>query len=130
MDRWIILVLFASGCFPYRETYRPEIDGVVVDDKGAPVPNVKIVACSATHWNPKCRHHGNTVSSSEGRFHFSAIKEWDWCCLGEAPLPYTVFAACAGDRIASGRVDWQKKDPPRLVLGSEIKDEWAKTACR
>jgi hypothetical protein len=32
--RW--LVLFVCGCFPYRETWRPAVDGVVVDGDGAP----------------------------------------------------------------------------------------------
>ncbi len=130
MDWRILLLLFCAGCFPYRETYRPAIDGVVVDGAGKAAANLRVESCSATHWNSKCRYHASTTTDGEGRFHFTQIKEWDWCCLGEAPMPYTVFAACAADgSLASGRVYGPTAESYQLTLAARSDDEWAKHAC-
>jgi hypothetical protein len=127
--RALILLLLCAGCFPYREVYRPALDGVVVDAAGSPVSNIRVEACSATHWDPRCRYHANATTSADGRFHFSNQTEWDWCCFGEAPLPHTTLAACGSDgKIVMSEVS--ASQPPRLVLGQGgAVAEWAKQAC-
>ena len=47
---WLVLSLFATSCFPYRETYRPAMTGVVSDSSGAPVAGAQVLSCSETHW--------------------------------------------------------------------------------
>jgi hypothetical protein len=112
--RWILLL---CACFPYRETYRPAVDGVVVDGDGAPAAAVRIEACSRTHWSPECKFRGRATADALGRFHFSAIKKWDWCCFGEAPLPSTTFAACGDGRVGLTSVDYRTPQQSlRLVL--------------
>ena len=128
--RWWLLLLLFAGCFPYRQVYRPAFDGLVLDGAGRPAAHVPVEACSATHWNHACRYHANTVTDDAGRFHFSEKKEWDWCCLGEAPLPYTVIAACAPDgHLASGRVYGRPEEPYQMVLAATTTEEWARRAC-
>jgi hypothetical protein len=125
--RWIPLVMLLSGCFPYRETYRHAIDGVVVNEAGAPLAKVRVESCSATHWDHHCKYRGNTTTDGSGRFHFGVIKEWDWCCWGEAPLPYTVYAACAPEGgVLRGKI-LKPDSEPFTLDGSEA--EWAKKAC-
>ena len=112
--RWILLL---CACFPYRETWRPAVDGVVVDGTGTPAPSVRIVACTQTHWSPECKFRGGTTTDANGRFHFSVVKQWDWCCLGEAPRPSTTFAACAEGRGGLAFVDYRTPSQPlSLVL--------------
>jgi len=128
--KWLLLAALFAGCFPYRETYRPVVDGVVVDAEGRPQRDLRVEACSATHWNHACRYRASTTTSADGRFHLDEKREWDWCCLGEAPLPYTVIAACSPDgRIAEGRVSGRSAEA-RMVLTTTPSEDFAKKTCR
>jgi hypothetical protein len=130
--KWLLLATLCAGCFPYRETYRPEFDGLVVNAAGAPAAGVRVESCSATHWDSRCRYRANTTSGADGRFHFTKKVEWDWCCLGEAPMPYTIVAACGPDgRVASSRVYGKgPPEPVRMMLAAPPPgEEWARRAC-
>ena len=97
--------LTAAGCFPYHETYRPALTGVVLDSAQHPVPGAQVVACTVDNWagwpDGACPRRGATTTGPDGRFQLPAVREVEWCCLGEAPLPLTRVAACARD--AAGR---------------------------
>jgi|GEM_PF-5434043 len=77
------------------------MSGVVVDPNGQPVKGAMVLACTINgrtgeSFN-KCPRLAKTRTDSAGRFQFGRYAEWEWCCLGEAPLPLTVLAACAYD---------------------------------
>ena len=97
--RWLSLFLLAA-CFPYRELYRPDVHGRVVDPAGAPVAGAEVRACSYTRWSrPKidCPRFASSVTDADGGFELAGLKEWEWCCLGEAPMPMTELFVCAPD---------------------------------
>jgi hypothetical protein len=117
---WSLLLacagLHVAGCFPYREVYRPAMSGAVFDEGGTPIEGAQVVSCSETHWQRMsgCPRSATMRTTSDGAFHFERLTEWDWCCLGEAPLPHTVVVACSPDgRLALGA---PAADPMRLVL--------------
>lgn len=119
-------LLLLSGCFPYRELYRPDVSGRVLDDHGAPVAGLEVRACSYTRWarpdgrrSADCPRFAAATTDADGGFFFPAVKEWEWCCLGEAPLPMTEVFACAADGGAGFVGDshgWPKEEL-RLRLG-------------
>src|SRR5262245_15366404 len=93
-----LLALLGAGCFPYREVYRPAYGGVVQDPDGKPVPGARVISCSASKWTglgSGCPRRGERVSDGAGRFAFGAVRQWEWCCLGEAPQPFTVVVGWA-----------------------------------
>lgn len=98
-----------TGCFPYRETYRPMINGAVVDETGAPVAGAPVETCSQTRWRPldgECPRRFTTVTAADGTFAVPLTKETDWCCLGEAPTPITIVSVCLPDgRLGGASVD-------------------------
>jgi hypothetical protein len=105
-----------TGCFPYRELYRPDVVGRVVDEGGAPVAGAEVKSCSYSRWNrPKvdCPRFAASVTDADGGFSFPALEEWEWCCLGEAPLPMTELYVCAPDGGAGYVADshgWPKQE--------------------
>ena len=126
-----VLVCFAMGCFPYRETMRPMTDGIVVDRAGKPVGGAYVESCSATHWNAGCRYRAWQYTDSRGHFHLDARREWAMCCLGEAPLPHTIIAACGkDDTMTSVRVTGKASVTPSLVLGGEAPESWVRETCK
>ena len=125
----IVAFVFSMGCFPYREKYRPEIDSIVVDTAGKPLAGVRVETCSATHWNPACRYHASGTTDSQGHFHLAGRKEWEWCCLGEAPLPFTIVAACGAGQVASTRVTGARAASQLVLGGPEPAEQWALDAC-
>jgi hypothetical protein len=125
----VMALLLLSGCFPYRELYRPDVSGRVLDETGAAVPGLEVRACSYSRWarppsagaqrtansagrgagvtqsprelddgrNVDCPRFAAATTDADGGFFFAAVKEWEWCCLGEAPLPMTEVFACSAD---------------------------------
>lgn len=98
MRLWFLVLV---GCFPYRELYRPDVRGTVVDGAGAPVKGVAVTSCAYSRWSTPppgtCPRQAETVTDADGGFAFGALREWEWCCLGEAPLPRTEVFTCARD---------------------------------
>lgn len=93
-------MVLLTGCFPYREIYRSKSHGVVSDLAGAPIAGQPVIACSQSKWHgfeQACERKGMAITDTNGRFTFSEISEWDWCCLGEAPLPMTLYVTCSKD---------------------------------
>jgi hypothetical protein len=106
-----------AGCFPYRETYRPEVELTVIDAHGKPLAHAQVETCSPTHWSSECRFRDSFRTDENGRFHIAARRKWDWCCLGEAPLPYVIFAACDDHGgVAYKMIDEPPKHPIALRL--------------
>ena len=106
----LLVFLSLAGCFPYRELYRPDIDGAVVDRDSRPVAGVEVKTCSYSRWQRPtidCPRQASSTTDLDGGFHFDRLKEWEWCCLGEAPMPQTEVFVCtpdggAGATVASG----------------------------
>jgi hypothetical protein len=99
-----VLLLCTAACFPYREQYRPEIAGLVANGQGTVV---YVKTCSSTKWTGLSRgcERSETVRVDEsGRFHVRRHREWEWCCAGEAPMPFTLIMACGWD----GRLAYKK----------------------
>jgi hypothetical protein len=95
-----LVAAFASGCFPYRHSYRHAMTGVVVDANQKPVVGATVVVCTTDGWDTLrgCPRRAETRSSDNGGFWLpAAVTEWDWCCLGEAPLPKSFLTSCAWD---------------------------------
>jgi hypothetical protein len=113
----LLLSLFMMGCFPYRETYRPAMTGIVRNLGGDPVAGAQVLSCSETHWQTMsgCPRRATMRTGADGAFHFDRYTEWDWCCLGEAPLPHTVVVACTHDGNLT--VGAPQQTPLSLVLG-------------
>jgi hypothetical protein len=115
--RCCVLLLLAA-CFPYRELYRPDVRGTVVNSTGAPVGGVPVTACSYTRWSSpppgSCPREANTVTDIDGGFAFPELNEWEWCCLGEAPMPRTEVFACALD--AGAGVEFPSHGTPAMPL--------------
>lgn len=102
-----LLLLALTGCFPYREVYRPAVSGIVLDDDGHPATGVAVLTCSASRWaglhaDQGCPRQGITRTAADGSFSLPRFTEWTWCCLGEAPLPITAVTACAPDGSIGG----------------------------
>jgi hypothetical protein len=120
----ILGALQAFACFPYRQTYRPQSSGVVLHADGTPAPNERVIACSESRWiglGRGCARKESTTTDFEGRFQFDMVREWEWCCMGEAPLPLSVFLACGRDGTMAGAIlsesDSEEASKLRLVLG-------------
>ena len=94
----------APGCFPYAQTYRPALRGVIVDQAQHPVPGAQVVTCTAERWAglSGCPRFAETYAGSDGRYALPELKEMEWCCFGEAPRPMTIITACA--KSEDGRV--------------------------
>jgi len=124
-----------SACFPYRETYRPMITGVVIDEAGAPVAGAPVETCSETRWVPlkgDCPRRFTTVTAADGSFAVPLIKEVDWCCLGEAPTPITIVSVCLPDgRLGGASADGSRELNLRIpvspvgALSLARHDEWS-----
>jgi hypothetical protein len=113
------IALTASGCFPYRQWYRDPISGVVIDKNNQPVAGAAVVACTTDGWHSVagCPRKAAAQTDKDGRFHLSPLKEWEWCCFGEAPRPQTYLAACAHD--SAGRLT----SSPRVIVGRQPDSE-------
>ena len=94
----MLAVASFGGCFPYRETVRPDIRGQVKDTAGAPVPKAVVVACSRRWFSSAetCDAPTRTVADDDGRFVLDEVGAFDWCCLGEAPRWQSRVVACDG----------------------------------
>jgi hypothetical protein len=119
----LLCAIAVPACFPYSETYRQEVKGRVVDEAGAPVAGVRVDACSASRWSggatvegAACPRRSTAVTSATGDFSFAPVRERSWCCLGEAPLPFTRLYACAADGRAGLAVFNAKPGPLSLTL--------------
>lgn len=109
----------AGGCFPYGEPYRPEVNGRVVDLDDAPIPGARVEACSENGWTGLqggCPRRVTTTTAADGRFHFDRKKEVEWCCFGEAPLPFTLVSVCAPDGRLGGAIFDSSRDPANLTI--------------
>lgn len=99
---WLVLVMLiitsVGGCFPYRETVRPDIRGQVKNTAGVPVPKAVVVACSRRWFSSAdtCDAPTRTVADDDGRFVLDEVGALDWCCLGEAPRWQSRVVACDG----------------------------------
>jgi hypothetical protein len=124
--RFCVLLVIAA-CFPYRELYRPDLHGRVVDEAGAPVAGMTVTSCAYTHWSKPppgtCPRSAETVTDGDGGFAFPAQREWEWCCLGEAPLPQTEVYACAPD--AGARIEFPSHGLPQTPLVLQLLPEGA-----
>jgi hypothetical protein len=109
-----------AGCFPYRQAYRPEVSGMVVDRELRPVAGAEVVACTSDGWESArvCRRRAEARTGADGRFSLPPHTEWDWCCFGEAPRPRTDLTACARD--AAGQ--WLQA-PPSVIAGAPTTDQ-------
>ena len=87
--------LLVQGCVPYRQLYRPPVQGRVVDQSGRSVSGATVEACTFDGWQAEtgCPRSAMTRSDAQGVFQFQERWEWDWCCLGEAPRPWTRLRA-------------------------------------
>ncbi len=97
----LLSLLVGAGCFPYRQVYRRAFSGVVVDGAGQPVSGAAVVACSVNGWGEKpatCPRWAARRTDEAGRFSLPRYREWEWCCLGEAPRPATFVSVCAPER--------------------------------
>jgi len=95
----VLALVLLSGCFPYRQQYRPKVAGIVTDVTGTAL-QATVVSCSMTRWSglsAGCQRKSVETTDAKGAFAFKELKEWDWCCLGEAPMPFTIIVACARD---------------------------------
>jgi len=110
-----------GGCFPYRQVYRPQSHGVVLNTNGTPAAGERVIACSESKWigfQQTCARKGTAVTDNQGRFAFPELREWDWCCLGEAPLPLTVVLTCGNDGSIDGLIlHDHSEDDIKFVLG-------------
>lgn len=101
----VAALVFLSACFPYREQYRPEIKGLVSNSRGTVV---YVKTCSSTRWSglsKGCQRSETVRVDEDGRFHVRRLREWEWCCTGEAPMPFTLIMACGWDgRMAFTRI--------------------------
>ena len=96
--------LGVTACFPYREQYRPEIKGLVTNGQDTVV---FVKTCSSMKWtglSRGCERPETVRVGKDGRFHVRRHREWEWCCTGEAPMPFTMIMACGWD----GRVAYEK----------------------
>ncbi len=104
----------AAGCFPYRQAYRSALEGVVVDPAQHPVPGAAVVTCSSDGWETDagCPRRAEVETDVAGRFDIPALREWTWCCFGEAPRPKTTIGVCARDQAGQ-----RLEAPPAVVNG-------------
>jgi len=86
-----------TGCFPYHQTWRPALRGIVVDQAHRPVPGAQVVSCTFDHWESHegCPRKAETYAGGDGRYALPELKALEWCCFGEAPGPTTLLTACA-----------------------------------
>lgn len=118
----LLVATAVTGCFPYKETYRPAIDGRVVDAKGDPVAGAPVETCSASRWvglADGCPRKATTVSAADGSFSVPELKEGEWCCLGEAPLPFTVVSVCMPDGRIGGASFDSTVNPTAVTIAVE-----------
>lgn len=111
------LFLLFGGCLPYRELYRPQMRGTVVDSAGVPQSQARVESCSAARGaglRTGCPRQFVTFTDSAGRFDIPERREWEWCCLGDAPFPKTEVRACTRDGLAA--VAAPRSDGSPLVL--------------
>jgi len=121
----LAVLALTTACFPYREQYRPEIKGLVSNGQGTVVT---VKTCSSSKWtglSMGCQRSETVRVGEDGRFHVRRHREWEWCCTGEAPMPFTLIMACAWDgRTAFTRIGGGGP-PKEVTLTLEPLDEAA-----
>jgi hypothetical protein len=114
-----LALLLLAGCFPYRELYRPDVVGRVVDEGGTPVAGADVRSCSYTHQSMPpvdCPRPASSTSEADGGFRLPRLSEWEWCCVGEAPLPMTEVFVCTEQGGAAFIADSQAWPQGELML--------------
>jgi hypothetical protein len=132
----ILIVVALAGCYPHSQAYRGAFSGEIVDPDGRPVPGATVIVCTADQAEASegCRRRAEAWTDPEGRFQFSPVKEREWCCFGESPLPPTHLTVCARDatgrflQASSVTVDASGATEPRISVAPS-RDPSAQSAC-
>jgi hypothetical protein len=94
------LIAFMTGCFPYRQRWRPAFTGVVQREDGRAAANARVISCSLRRWDDfgsSCPRRAEVRADAAGRFYVRALRVWSWCCIGKAAFPITIAIACGED---------------------------------
>ena len=112
------LVSLLSGCGP-SVYYRPPVEGVVVDERGAPLREVAVEACSEDDAREfkGCYWRDQTFSGTDGTFALDSASELEFLLRpGEGNRPSTLLSACANDgRMGGALVTTEGHDPTPMT---------------
>jgi hypothetical protein len=137
LSRTIVILLgLQSACYPHTQAYRGAFSGKIVDPRGNAVSGATVVACTTegSRSFDGCPHRAEAWSDLEGHFQFSPLKERQWCCFGESPLPPTHLTVCGHDALgrlllaSSIQVDASGATEPRILVAPQH-DLSAQGAC-